>query len=203
MSYNVNTRLTVIRGAHKESVGRVLHLPNTDRPAGLPADFIALGFDSTAILYDGCKERKVKGDDLHVLWFAPGQLQADVTPAPPIHPVYTEADFERQQEEIATQRAAKNQEEMDAYNAASEADTQARFPKGGFVRVREGDDYNGSVGQVVGYQNGHILVQCAPWSKSGHRLIKSGRELKGGWNGHTIEMSECHLEPSTPYVSEL
>ncbi len=201
MSYPVNTRLHVVRGTYKDSVGRVLMLPINDRPVGLPAEYIALGFDKTTSLVESSKERKVKGDDLQVLWFAPGQVQLMEVMAPaPAHPDYTEADFERQQDEIAAQRAAKNQVEMDAYNAASEADTRARFPKDAFVRII-GGDYDGSVGQVTGRQNGHIVVKCSPWNINGHRLLKKGKVLKGGWGGHTVKLSECDLQPCDPYTA--
>ncbi len=175
MSSSVKTRLKVLCGTHKDSVGRVLHLPDTDRPAGLPANYISLGFDRNTTLWYGARERKVKGDDLRILWLAPNQVvEVDEMPATPAHPYYTEADFARQQDEIADQRAEKEQAEMDAYNAQSDADTQARFPVGQFVRLASYLSYGGSIGQVQGCEDYLLSVRCER-GQAGHCLLLNNR----------------------------
>lgn len=43
----------------------------------------------------------------------------------------------------------------------------------------------------------NLSVTCSPMKYGGGHIIrKAGRELKGGWNGHTVLVTETQIEPA-------
>ena len=196
MSYPLNTRLHVLRGAYKDSVGRVLHLPVTDRPAGLSADYISLGFDNTTMLVVAGKNRGVKGDDLQILWFAPGQVRT-MEPAAPVVEVEPEGP--------AAEELDQGQAECDASNAAAKAHLHTHFPIGAFVRLRDHEQMcylsnAGSVGQVTCHVAFQMEVHCAP-CREGHQLMRNGKPRKGKWGAHTFRVPMRDVERCEPYTA--